>query len=129
VVSAELCLEFGGYLSREQKKNLLNEIAAETGVTWIESSEDFTVSGTFKQVEESRACLQRGVHQSNGTVELNEMKREAHRSQSRENSKSQLVDQVENEESVNSNNSGKSTTNESNHSFGKATKHYEHIKK
>ena len=103
LVSAELCLEFVEYLSREQTEALLKEIAAETGVKWIESSENFIVSGTFKQVEESRAYLQQGAHQSNGIVVLGETKREAHRSQSREDSKSQLDGDDDNEEDVDQN--------------------------
>ena len=98
LVSAELCLEFVEYLSREQTEALLNEIAAKTGVKWIESSENFILSGTFKQVEESRAFLQQGAHQSNGIVVLNEMKREAHRSQSREDD-----DEDDHEEDVDQN--------------------------
>jgi len=103
LVSAELCLEFVEYLSREQTEALLNEIATKTGVKWIESSENFILSGTFKQVEESRAYLQQGAHQSNGIVVHSETKREAHRSLSREDSKSQLDDEDDNEEDVDQN--------------------------
>ena len=102
LVSAELCLEFVEYLSREQTEALLNEIAAKTGVKWIESSENFILSGTFKQVEESRAYLRQGA-QSNGIVVLSETKRDAHRSLSREDSKSQLDDEDDNEEDVDQN--------------------------
>jgi len=103
LVSAELCLEFVEYLSREQTEALLNEIAVKTGVKWIESSENFILSGTFKQVYESRAYLQQGARQSNGIVVLSETKREAHGSQSREDSKSHLDDDDDNEEDVNQN--------------------------
>ena len=69
---------------------LLNEITSKTGVRWIKSSESFMLSGTLKQLEESRAFLQRGLHRSSGIVVLNEIKGEAYRSQKREDSKSLL---------------------------------------
>ena len=75
MVSAELCLEFVDFVSRERIKALLNEIAAKTGVKWIESSQNFMMSGTFKQVEESRAYLQRGANQSYGVVVFSDPKR------------------------------------------------------
>ena len=101
LVSAELCLEFVEYLSREQTEALLNrKIAAKTSVRWIESYENFILSGTFKQVEESRVYLQQGARQSYGIVVLSETKTEAHRSQSREDNKCQLDDEDSNEELV-----------------------------
>ena len=90
MVSAELCLTFVEYLSREQTEALLNEITSKTGVRWIKSSESFMLSGTFKQLEESRAFLQQGLHRSSGIVILNEIKGETYRSQKPEDSKSLL---------------------------------------
>ena len=82
-------------ISREQTQNLLRIIAAKTGVRWIESAEKFSMSGTFKQVEESRAFLQQGIHQSYGIVVVDKVKGEAIRSQRREESESRLDDKAE----------------------------------
>ena len=101
MVSAELCLEFMDFFSRERIKALLNEIASKTGVKWIESSENFMMSGTFKQVEESRAYLQQGVNQSNGIVVFSDLKGKGVPSQEHENDESQHPDGAENEEDVN----------------------------
>ena len=53
LVSAELCLEIVEILTRGQTKTLLDEIAGKTGIKWIETTETFTMSGDFKQVERS----------------------------------------------------------------------------
>ena len=102
MVSAELCLEIVENLSRKQTKALLNETATKTGVKWIESSENFILSGTFKQLEDSRAFLQQCINQSNGIVVLE--KREIDLSQWREDSTCQLDDEDDKEEDVDQNN-------------------------
>ena len=101
MVSAELCLEFVESISHEQTQNLLKDIAAKTGIKWIESAHTFIMSGTFKQVEESRAFLQQGINQSNGVVVLNNVRGEEIRSQSREESESRLDDEVGHEGEAN----------------------------
>ena len=100
-VSAEICLEFVESISREKIQNLLRVIVAKTGVEWIESADTFIMSGTFKQLEESRAFLQQGIHQSNGIVVVDKVKGEAMLSQRREESESRLDDEAEKEEEVN----------------------------
>ena len=88
-------------ISREQTQNLLRIIAAKTGVRWIESAETFSMSGTFKQVEESRAFLQQGIHQSNGIAVVDKVNGGEIRSQRREQSESRLDDKAEKEEEAN----------------------------
>ena len=90
-------------LSREQTKALLVDIADKNGVKWIESSEGFMISGTFKQVEESRAYLQQNVSHSNGIVVSSGRKRKESLSQEREDDVSALHDEAENQEDVNQN--------------------------
>ena len=90
LVSAELCLELVESISREQAQNLLKDIAAKTGVKWIETLDTFVMLGTFKQVKESRAFLQQGIHQSNGVMVVDKVMGEAMPSQRREESGSQL---------------------------------------
>ena len=104
-VSAEICLEFVESISREKIQNLSRVIVAKTGVEWIESADTFIMSGTFKQVEESRAFLQQGIHQSNGIVVVDKVKGEAMLSQRREESESRLDDEAEKEEEANHDNS------------------------
>lgn len=72
LVSAELCLEFVECLSRETIAVLLRKVAAQTGIKWIESADCFIMSGTFKQMEESRTMLKQAIHKSNGIVVLND---------------------------------------------------------
>lgn len=76
MVSAELCLEFVEYLSRKKTRAFLKDMKARTGVEWIESSESFIMSGTFKQVEEVRSFLQENASQSYLEHEGLEVKRE-----------------------------------------------------
>ena len=102
-MSAELCLEFVEHLSRKQTEVLLKEIEDKTGVKWIESSENFILSGTFKQLEESRAYLQQGVNQSNGIVVSNDPKRKEATFQGHENKSSSPDGAAENQEDVNQN--------------------------
>ena len=64
LVSAELCFEFVESISREQTQNLLKDIAAKTGVKWIKTAESFVMTGTSKQMDESRALLKQSIHQS-----------------------------------------------------------------
>ena len=75
LVSAELCLATVEILTREQTKTLLDEIAGKTGIKWIETSETFTMSGDFKQVERSRSYLQQAINQSGGIAVFSGMKR------------------------------------------------------
>ena len=85
-------------ISRGQTQNLLRDVAARTGVKWIESADKFVVSGNFKQVEESRAFLQRGTHQSNGIVVVDKVNGGEKQSQRREQSESRVDDEVQMEE-------------------------------
>ena len=75
LVSAELCLETVELLTRGQTKALLDEIAGKTGVKWIDTSETFTMSGDFKQVERSRTYLQQAIQQSGGIAAFSGLKR------------------------------------------------------
>lgn len=68
MVSAYLNLEFVQSVSHEQTRALLDDIANENGVRWIERADTFLISGTFKQVEHTRNLLKLTVSQSNGTV-------------------------------------------------------------
>ena len=94
-------MKFVESISREQTQNLLRDIAAKTGVDYIESAHTFIMSGTFKQVEESRAFLQQGIHQSNGIVVVDKVKGEAILSQCREESGSWLDGEAEKEGQAN----------------------------
>jgi len=75
LVSADLCLETVELLTHGQTKTLLDEIAARTGIKWIEVRETFTMSGDLKQVELSRTYLQQAVNQSGGLAALSVLKR------------------------------------------------------
>ena len=75
LVSAELCLETVEILTRGQTKTLLDEIAGKTGIRWIETSETFSMSGDFKQVECSRTYLQQAINQSGGIALFSGLKR------------------------------------------------------
>jgi len=63
-VSGDLCLEIVELLTRGHAKTLLDEIAARTGIKWIEGGETFHIAGGFKQVELSRTYLHQAVNQS-----------------------------------------------------------------
>ena len=101
LVSAELCLEFVESISHEQTRNLLTDIAAKTGIKWIESAHTFIMSGTFKQVEESSAFLQQGIHQSSGVVVVDKLKGEAIRSHRRGEREFRFDDEAEKEGEAN----------------------------
>ena len=73
LVAAKLCQEFVECLSHEKIAAILSEVAAQTGVKWIESADSFKVSGTFKQVQESRTMLKQAIHKSNEIVVLDEI--------------------------------------------------------
>lgn len=75
LVSAELCLETVEILTRGKTKTILDEIAGKTGIKWIETSETFTMSGDFKQVERSRTYLQQAINQSGGIAVFSGLKR------------------------------------------------------
>ena len=72
LVMAELCQEFVECLSREKIEVLLRKIAAQTGVRWTDIADSFVMSGTFKQIRESRTMLKQAIHVSNGIVVLND---------------------------------------------------------
>ena len=76
MVSANLCFEFVEYLSRKKTRAVLKDMKARTGVEWIESRENFIMSGTFKQVEEAHSFLQENASQSYLEHEGVEVKRE-----------------------------------------------------
>ena len=90
-------------------------MSAKTGVQWIEASENFMISGTFKQVEESRAYLQQGVNQSNGIVVFSGLRGKDVPSHDHEKDESQLPDGAENEEDVNQNSPTVAATNVATH--------------
>ena len=54
------------FLSRGKTKALVSDIVARTGVKWVELSETFVLSGTFKQVEVAQKLLQEDVSQTKG---------------------------------------------------------------
>ncbi|KAJ7374768.1 hypothetical protein OS493_005116 [Desmophyllum pertusum] len=89
LVSVELCLETVEFLTREQTSTLLKEIADKTGIMWFESSENFMMSGTFKQVEVSRIYLQQAINQSGGIAVFNGLTRK--NAQKGEENESRLV--------------------------------------
>ena len=66
VVTAELCMDYVNYLSREETAKLLEEVKAEIGVSWIRSAESFTISGTLRQIEEAHIFLEKGLYLPNG---------------------------------------------------------------
>ena len=88
------------YLSRKKTKALLKDVKARTGVEWIESSENFIMSGTFKQVEEAHTFLQENASQSYGIVVSNCPKRYESGSEESEDVKPPLDDKDDNEEDV-----------------------------
>ena len=88
LVSAELCLEIVEILTRGQTKTLLDEIAGKTGVKWIDTSETFTMSGDFKQVERSRTYLQQAINQSGGMAESSGLKKKLRRPQNSDENES-----------------------------------------
>ncbi|PFX14654.1 uncharacterized protein LOC111344503 [Stylophora pistillata] len=75
LVSAEICLATVEFLTRQQTKAVLKEIANKTGIKWLEDSATFLMSGSLKQVEMSRGYLQQAISQFGGIAEYNEMKR------------------------------------------------------
>ena len=60
-------------LSHEKIAAFLSKVAAQTGIEWIESADSFEISGTFKQVEESRTRLKQVIHKPNEIVVLDEI--------------------------------------------------------
>jgi len=90
LVSADLCLETVELLTRGQTKTLLDEIAARTGIKWIEVSETFTMSGDFKQVELSRTYLQQAVNQFGGIAVFSGLKRKMAKPQKHDENESQF---------------------------------------
>lgn len=96
LVSAELCLDFVESLSREQTKMLLGKVADKTGVSCIELAEKYVISGSFKQVEQSRECLKNGVLQSNGIVIIRDLDGKKTLSGPRDGVASQFQDEREN---------------------------------
>ena len=103
MVSAKLCLEFVEYLSRKKTRALLKDMKARTGVGWIESSESFIMSGTFKQVEEAHSFLQENASQSYGIVVSNCPKRNESGSEENEGVKPPLDDKDDTEKDVSQN--------------------------
>ena len=103
MVSAKLCLEFVEYLSRKKTRALLKDMKARTGVGWIESSESFIMSGTFKQVEEAHSFLQENASQSYGIVVSNCPKRNESGSEENEGVKRPLDDKDDTEKDVSQN--------------------------
>ncbi|KAJ7374759.1 positive regulation of interleukin-4-mediated signaling pathway [Desmophyllum pertusum] len=100
LVSAELCLETVEFLTQEQTSTLLKEIAGKTGIMWFQSSENFMMSGTFKQVEVSRIYLQQAINQSGGIAVFSGLRRKnVPESQKREENEFHLGDE-ENEAEV-----------------------------
>ena len=103
MVSAKLCLEFVEYLSRKKTRALLKDMKARTGVGWIESSESFIMSGTFKQVEEAHSFLQENASQSYGIVVSDYLKRNESGSEESEDVKLPLDDKDDTEKDVSQN--------------------------
>ncbi|XP_068724843.1 uncharacterized protein [Montipora capricornis] len=79
VVTAELCMDYVNYLSREETAKLLEEVKAKIGVSWIKSAESFSISGTLRQIEEALMVLEKGMYLANGieVVSDHEMKNDA----------------------------------------------------
>ena len=50
--------------SRKEISSLLKEISTRSGIDWHESCDHFILSGSFKQIQESRFLLQQRVLQS-----------------------------------------------------------------
>ena len=88
LVSAELCLETVELLTREQTETLLKEVAGKTGIKWIEASENFIMSGAFKQVEMSRTYLQQAINQCGGISVFTGLKRKALQPEKRDENES-----------------------------------------
>ena len=80
------------------------------------------MSGTFKQVEESRAYLQQGVNQSNGIVVFSGLGGKDVPSQKHEKDESQLPDGAENEEDVNQKSLALTAANAATHPRERANK-------
>ena len=91
------------YLSRKKTRALLKDMKARTGVEWIESSENFIMSGTFKQVEEAHSFLQENARQSYGIVVSDWPKRNESGSEESEDVKSSFDDKDDTEEDVSQN--------------------------
>lgn len=120
LVSAELCLEFVEYLSRDKTKTLLNDVEVKTGIKWIESSESFVMSGTLKQVEEAHSFLQENACQSNGIVVSNCLKRSNWPSDERcKDVEAPLDDEYDTQEDVSQDSPPKSAENEDTRSANK----------
>lgn len=76
---------------------------ARNGVEWIESSENFIMSGTFKQVEEAHSFLQENASQSHGIVVSDYLKRNESGSEESEDVKLPLDDKDDTEKDVSQN--------------------------
>lgn len=91
------------YLSRKKTRALLKDMKARTGVECIELSENFIMSGTFKQVEEAHSFLQENARQSYGIVVSDCPKRNESGSEESEDVKSSFDDKDDTEEDVSQN--------------------------
>ena len=88
---------------------------ARTGVEWIELSENFIMSGTFKQVEEAHSFLQENASQSYGIVVSNCPKRNESGSEESEDVKPPLNDKDDTEEDVSQNGPPRAAANKETH--------------
>lgn len=117
MVSADLDLKFVDFVSHDQTKALLSNIADKTGVRYIEKAENFTISGSFRQVQATRKILKQSVGQFNGTFFRDLKRKEAPRpTPGRPPDKRLLNNEVEKQETVNQNVPLKGEEGEANYS-------------
>lgn len=74
LVSVEICPAIVEFLTRQQTKGILEQIADKTGIRWFEASRTFMMSGSLKQVQMSRGYLLQAIVQCGGIADDNKMK-------------------------------------------------------
>ena len=117
MVSADLDLKFVDFVSYDQTKALLSGIADKTGVSYIAKAENFTISGSFQQVQATRSILKQSVGQFNGTFSCDLTRKEAPGpAPERPLDKRLLNNEVEKQEDVNQNVPLKAEEDEANYS-------------
>lgn len=116
VVSADLDMKFVDFVSHDQTKVLLSGIAEKTGVQYIEKAENFTISGSFKQVQATRNILKQSFGQFNGARFL---KRKEYPTPEGHLDKRVINSEAENKEDVNQNERLKAAEDEANYSSEK----------
>lgn len=107
------------FVSHDQTKALLSDIADKTGVQYIEKAENFTISGSFQQVQATRNILKQSFGQFKGAHFFCGLKRKEDPSPEGHLDKPVIDSEAEKQEDVNRNERLKAAEDEANYSSEK----------